>query len=235
MRKPKGNPARFRFARLLVNLTHAREALRDLDTHELHAQYKQAIIDTAMRVLRLNHPLSFEKSFMKLPGETSSAIKTSFEERFNPLFKSLSTTVAVARQALFDAAQTTPVVAGPDPFVITVVSESAYSTVGMSASSYANAYAEAALDPARLIGIKCAVTREERVTQGGYKFAEYVARANVEADLDVEILRRRTVDLREWVRLCWKRGVNPRVFQPHLPHGYEEKHGLDFFGGERKV
>lgn len=36
----------------------------------------------------------------------------------------------------------------------------------------------------------------------------------------------------EVVRLCWKREVNPRVMYPFLPHGFEERHGLDYFGGK---
>ena len=51
-----------------------------------------------------------------------------------------------------------------------------------------------------------------------------------------EILKRKpAVPLRETVRLCWKRGVNPRVSMPFLPHGYEESVGLDYFGGEVKA
>jgi len=44
--------------------------------------------------------------------------------------------------------------------------------------------------------------------------------------------RRPGPTLREQVRLCWKRGVNPRVYSPFLPHGYEQSVGLDYFGGE---
>lgn len=36
--------------------------------------------------------------------------------------------------------------------------------------------------------------------------------------------------LAEWLRRCWKRGVNPRVYSPFLPHGLEEKLGIDFQG-----
>ena len=36
--------------------------------------------------------------------------------------------------------------------------------------------------------------------------------------------------LREQVRRSWARGVNPRVFNPFLPHGYEEQEGIDYFG-----
>ena len=31
----------------------------------------------------------------------------------------------------------------------------------------------------------------------------------------------------EQVRMSWRRGVNPRVYNPFLPVGFEEKHGLD--------
>jgi hypothetical protein len=51
-----------------------------------------------------------------------------------------------------------------------------------------------------------------------------------------ERLRRRPgVGLVEWARLCWKRGVNPRVYCPFLPHGFEERHGLDYFGGRKEA
>ena len=36
--------------------------------------------------------------------------------------------------------------------------------------------------------------------------------------------------LREWLALCWKRGCNPRVYNPWLPHGIEERLGVTYFG-----
>ena len=39
--------------------------------------------------------------------------------------------------------------------------------------------------------------------------------------------------LEDYVRKAWARGINPRVALPFLPHGFEESHGLDFFGGKR--
>lgn len=38
--------------------------------------------------------------------------------------------------------------------------------------------------------------------------------------------------IREQVKMCWGRGINPRVYCPFLPHGYEGKVGLDFFGND---
>ena len=46
------------------------------------------------------------------------------------------------------------------------------------------------------------------------------------------VTRRPPLPLREWVRQCWANHVNPRVYMPFLPHGYEESEGLDFLGGE---
>ena len=58
-----------------------------------------------------------------------------------------------------------------------------------------------------------------------------LAAVRVADAVDAEILRRcPPPTLREQVRRSWARGVNPRVFNPFLPHGYEEQVGIDFFG-----
>lgn len=38
--------------------------------------------------------------------------------------------------------------------------------------------------------------------------------------------------MREIVQFCWRSGANPRVYFPMLPHGFEERNGLDFFGND---
>lgn len=54
-------------------------------------------------------------------------------------------------------------------------------------------------------------------------------------DLDLALLKRAPgPPLKEIVRMCWASGVNPRVYYPFLPHGYEDQAGLDYFGGETK-
>lgn len=40
--------------------------------------------------------------------------------------------------------------------------------------------------------------------------------------------------LREFLKACWGHGVNPRVLSPQIPHGLEERYGLDYFGNEVK-
>lgn len=49
----------------------------------------------------------------------------------------------------------------------------------------------------------------------------------------VQILQRRPLpNMRTIVKNMLKRGSNPRVYYPFLPHGYEAKVGLDYFGND---
>ncbi len=53
----------------------------------------------------------------------------------------------------------------------------------------------------------------------------------VETETDVEIARRLPdPPLRDWIKRCWQNGANPRVFQPLLPQGLEEKLGINLLG-----
>lgn len=59
----------------------------------------------------------------------------------------------------------------------------------------------------------------------------WTLRARVATPADVELLKRLPgPGLREEVRWCWANGMQPRVFNPFLPHGFEEREGLDYFG-----
>lgn len=50
-------------------------------------------------------------------------------------------------------------------------------------------------------------------------------------EADVAILKARDgLPLPELVRLAWEKGVNPRVYWPSLPFGFEQRHGFDQFG-----
>lgn len=69
------------------------------------------------------------------------------------------------------------------------------------------------------------------------RFTMFKVLTAVESRLDVHVmLFRPGLTMREEVRLWWSMALNPRVSHPFLPHGYEEKNGLDFQGREiRKV
>ncbi len=67
-----------------------------------------------------------------------------------------------------------------------------------------------------------------------YVDVTFEVRVNVVPE-DLPILKHKdlSVPLVDWVQACWKRGVNPRVYDPFLPHGFEQRHGLDFHGNRK--
>jgi hypothetical protein len=73
-----------------------------------------------------------------------------------------------------------------------------------------------------------------RVRQEGEgSAAVWIAEVELEpAGLEIVRCRPGQLPLREWVRLCWKHGCQPRVFYPWLPADFEAENGLDYFGGE---
>jgi hypothetical protein len=99
----------------------------------------------------------------------------------------------------------------------------------MGAGRYAKEDAESKAEQARGAGLDA----EVRFVDG--EFPEYRVFANTdEAGWDLA-MRKPVQSLKDWVKSCWKRGVNPRVYNPFLPAGFEEKVGLDYFGNEVKV
>lgn len=124
--------------------------------------------------------------------------------------------------------------AGPETRV-TSVSSTSYNSQGFGAGRYAESAARTYVDRAEQVGIKARVEREEvkyPSVKGSY--LNFVVWAEVEGPVDVEILKRRDLNLREWMKSCWGRGVNPRVYNPFLPVGLEERLGLDYHGNDRK-
>lgn len=139
--------------------------------------------------------------------------------------------------ALTEAAQAAPIAAGPEREVRTVWT-STYSTQGYGASRYARASADMAASELRTLGVDARI--ERRVLPGApaargpwstYEPGEhFVVLAHLASIADVELVRRRKVPLRAWVAACWAAGVNPRVYDPFLPAGLEERLGLDYQG-----
>jgi hypothetical protein len=71
----------------------------------------------------------------------------------------------------------------------------------------------------------------ETIDGAGKRFTLFAFLAT-EADRDL-LSRRPGFSVKNYLKACWGVGVNPRVFNPMLPHGLEEKLGLDYFGGEK--
>lgn len=120
-------------------------------------------------------------------------------------------------------------VATPDPLVY---SESAYSTYrsqGWSCESYTRQAAEQDAAHCQMLGVRAEIVdwtytdpAKPEPYKFGYRVMVYTDRAGI------EILQRKPVSIKVWLQDCWNRGVNPRVYNPFLPHDLEERMGVSF-------
>lgn len=119
-------------------------------------------------------------------------------------------------------------VAPGDPLCVDAVWTASYSSQGFGASRYARGAADDLASGYRALGVPVEV---RRVVHGS-SVESWEVWANVASMVDREIVRRRKVSLRDWMRDCLRRGQNPRVYNPFLPHGLEHKLGLDYYGND---
>lgn len=67
-----------------------------------------------------------------------------------------------------------------------------------------------------------------------YTIINYEIWAQID-ETGIEIINRKPgLSLKEWMKQCWGRGVNPRVMNPFIPAGLENKLGIDYFGRDIK-
>ena len=106
------------------------------------------------------------------------------------------------------------------------IHKSTYQSSDLGSGKYARESAESRAEDARMYGLKAEVKFE------GHCYDLYVNTDEVGWDL---VQRKPGISLKAWIKRCWARGCNPRVYNPFLPVGLEEKLGLDYFGGEIKA
>lgn len=105
---------------------------------------------------------------------------------------------------------------------------SMYSTQGWGADSYAKNRIDLDADDVRYHNIPFRIDQEKSPSGN----TTYRLIISVEDEtLDTLLLKMLPgPTLVDAVRMCWARGANPRVYWPFLPHGFEEKHGMDRWG-----
>ncbi len=116
---------------------------------------------------------------------------------------------------------------------------SSFSTQGYGAGMYAKAKAELIAEEAAGHGIETEVIpkKDESPPIPGVPRSNdpvaYQAVAYVKDESDAWLLGLKPLwDLREAVKRAWAKGVNPRVFNPYIPHGFEQENGLDYQGND---
>jgi hypothetical protein len=125
---------------------------------------------------------------------------------------------------------------GTERVVLERIWLSSYSSQGFGMQNYARRAAELkAAEAAPYCDTEIVEDVSKSAITGKPNLYAYVVMALVEHELDAEIVRRKPgMDLRDWLKWCWKNGVNPRVYNPFLPHGLEEKLGITYFGDDVK-
>jgi hypothetical protein len=192
--------------------------MEDAYRDELHRAYKT-------RFPKRKKP-DMEKLGKAIPEEVER-----IKDRWMPRAERVSR-YAVAREERFKRvlrrlARDVPVSAGDAPLHFETVWRSTYSTQGWGADRYARNAAQAYVDKAVQHGLRAEVERVEDEGSVRYEVYAWVVRN------DLDLLRHKPeVPLRDWLKACWKRGVNPRVYCPFLPHGLEEKLGVDYHGND---
>jgi hypothetical protein len=119
--------------------------------------------------------------------------------------------------------------------MVHVVYSGTYNSQGYGAMKYTEEAAERKADHIRLCGFKAEVRPEGKLYRDphyGVCSQSFAVWANVDRD-GYEVLKRKPgLTLRDWVKACWKKGINPRVENPFLPPGIEEKLGIDYYGND---
>ncbi len=232
------------FAAKLAELEVALPAAQD----ELQARYDREVKEV-WDVARAALPPSKKRKKKGAEEEDPLSSVTKMElsmptyERLKPLADALMERRKALEEELRVLAESVKPVAGELSLTFDEVSESAYHTQGFGAGKYAQMAAEMRADTARVAGIPVEVLEEAREYPGSTRVTDSYGRSanktyrvnrvvvHVMEELDFKILKfSPRPSVRESVRLCWARGVNPRVYNPWLPFGYEEKVGLDYFG-----
>ncbi len=118
---------------------------------------------------------------------------------------------------------------------------SRWSTSDFSTQTCPEKYARAMADQdadhvRRFVSAEVVETNRKTDTYPGigysYTHVEFQVMACCDA-IGCEILpRKEKPPLRDFVRNCWARGVNPRVINPWIPANYEKENDLDYFGRE---
>lgn len=110
---------------------------------------------------------------------------------------------------------------------------STYGSQGLGANTYARGRATMMAMDAESHGVESRVdtVKREPPKHRGFGYVhtdDFRVMVKVVDDLDLEVLRLLPgMDLRDFLKACWSKGLNPRVFHPMLPHGLEARLGID--------
>ena len=213
------------FEEILIAKTAAHETFWNKTTKEYEAAFRAK--QEAIFKARFPKKKKFDLKLIEADGEYVALLTAAKLEAKN-ISDAFHTQQKAWEDELNTLAETTELPASDQ--MVMVDSVHAHWPNQTSPHTYSRAYAESKADYARHYGVEV----EVRLFQDEYlpgKFSEKYGVWMKTTPMGWEILKRRAgVGMKEWLRLCWKRGANPRVFNPFLPHGLEEKWGITYQG-----
>lgn len=189
----------------------------------IEREFHTAIIEAAQNKRPSKKARTVDEASDILTKEEFQELRKPFEKRAQAAWDLFSSTKKDIEKELRDLADTEEIL--PHPGSSEVMLESIYGGAYRSCGDhYSQWAAEIRAEEVGLLGIKADVRLGSCRDYEVFVFVE-------DPEVDVEILKRkRAFSLRDWVKACWRRGANPRVFQPFLPYGIEAKMGLDYYG-----
>ncbi len=231
------------FDLLLQEKAEADEAVAALHRrdHPMQAEYMGALVRACWakspkttRIVALSDLgnadalLKFETKVMKiLTSDEHEEVLAPFRTRLEALRAVAQKRLDQVKSDLYTVAPLTALSDGPKSWH--ALSSVWVSTYGSQTN--ARFYAES---NAKIHALEAAMSGAEARVVEGTSFPQFNVEVLVASPRDVEVCRYgRGLSQREWVRQCWKLGANPRVFDPFLPHGFEERNGLDYCGNEK--
>jgi hypothetical protein len=198
---------------------------------ELFVEYSQENTSQAIEKLLQNRGLkkgSVDNRIKKLPAGMFDAWKKRRGDRFNSQLKAITDKLKLINERLCSESLNCSIRTAPIDmkayFCFGEVWLSTYANQ-TSPSTYANGAAALLMEKAKKLGIQTATVTTTNKT--------ILVLVGVASTVDLEILKSRPeLSLRDWAKTLMKAGCNIRVFQPFLPHGIEQKLGLDYFGND---
>jgi hypothetical protein len=167
---------------------------------------------------------------VKILGPWVDALLASWQPRVKALVEREDAEREAMEDRLWRCAADCPVPVADDRRTVVAHSWTAsYHTQGLGAACYARGAVEGAADPARAAGLTVEIHYRKDV------LGSVEAWANTTEAGAALLNYKPGPSLREHVRLCWARHVNPRVYHPFLPAGYEEAEGIDSFGHDLRA
>jgi hypothetical protein len=241
-RRADGQAKREAYASLVEELRALGDG-RQRAERETQAGFNAALLVAAHPAGKGKPPKDVDDAWKKLPEDRRKAIRAEWEAKADAVWKTFTNRRESLEADLHALAGHVPVRAGALRVVVEDRFTSTHRSTGRGAD-YARVGATITAEGLKGLGVEVSVEsyQYEGNDQERMRFARetgpdgFRVVALVEAEVDAGVLKRLPgVPLREWVRLCWKLGCNPRVYNPYLPHGYEEKNGLDFFGNDLRT